>query len=141
MTSRIIRERFDMGERNLSQLIQTNRTPDEIRSAAIAAHRHLGGSIQMTGEGFIILHGKNNIGNSSFVNLAANVFIRKTADKTFEIQSYLNWNASNKTILFIFLFWPVSLMYFGFDPAPHYQFALNQIKLILEEKTQPRFRY
>ncbi len=125
-----------MGTRILYQVIETDKSPEEVRQAALASHRPIGGYQQLTSEGFNIRQGINGIGQGSFVNLVASVSIRKAKENTYNLQTYLNWNASSQTIWFIFLCWPVACLYFLFDPTPNYQYALDQIRYNLDPKQQ-----
>jgi hypothetical protein len=125
-----------MGNRILHQTIETNKTPEEVRQAAVAMHRFLGGSFQMTSDGFTIMQGINGISQGAFVNLSAHVIIRRVKENTYEMDTFLNWNASSQTIVFIFLFWPVACLFFLFDPTQYYQYALNQIQNALEPNVQ-----
>jgi hypothetical protein len=129
-----------MGIRVLQQTIQTDRSPEEIRRAAIETHRFLGGNILLTENGFVIYRGTNGISLASFVNLAASITIRHPHETTYEIQTYLNWNAGSLPILLIFLFWPAALMYFTFDPSQAYQYALGQIQYRLQSDSRVQFQ-
>ena len=121
-----------MGSKIVIHQIESKKSMNDVRNAAIKAFTPLGGQISPLEDGLQIVQGKNNIQFGFAADFDAILNIVETKPEKFALNCTVNWKMSGTTIaclvigFFVFgILWIVPLLYLFIDPKPSISKCFN----------------
>jgi hypothetical protein len=127
-----------MGKKVLFSQVETTKSIPEIISAAKAAFRSVGGTVDDTLNGFIITQGKDGVSFDFTADLRCTLGVKEIKPERYEIECQITWgmNALSWICLVVGLFfhlipWIIPILYLMVNPENSYQQAMNRIPAYL----------
>lgn len=127
-----------MGSKLVFYQLETDKSMDEVKQAAVRAFTMLGGQVKPFGAGLQIIEGKNGVQFGFAADFDALFTINESKPGKYDLSCAVNWKMNTTTIIclvvgiFVFgILWIIPLLYLFIDPSQVYQTTLMSIKSYL----------
>ncbi len=128
-----------MGAKSISAEIRTNKSLEEVKTAAKETFRALGGVLQDTPFGFQIEDGGAGINFSFVAKINGAIAIKQQSPGLYRIEAMIVWNPNPLVwiclfigFFFLWFLWIIAALYLFVDPAPVYSRLISQTERLLQ---------